>query len=258
MKTPLERLKAFIKANKVRRERIAQINGFTSGAEYKAHLEQLIAGEPDDKIVVHNVHILDRSGSMGRRSSAHSKLTNALIGINDEISELKQDNSVDYLQSFVLFDDRIIVDSFRQPVKDMNPVNASHGGMTALYQAIGETLEMIIANKDDDEKTIVKVFTDGNENASRGKFSNSAELSAFIKTAEDHDVTVSFVGTVADTERVIRMLGIDESNTLVHNNTAEDVKRVFKTTASATKTYVARSLAGEDTLTGFYKQEGTL
>ena len=53
-------------------------------------------------------------------------------------------------------------------------------------------------------------------------------------------------------------LNIDKSNTLVHDNTGEGVKKAFDTTLKATRTYSKKVTKGEDVLTGFYKEEAEL
>jgi len=262
IKTKSELLKAYMKANKDRREIIANRAGFNSGDEYKSHLKAQIEKETTENIevvsenvVVHNVHILDASYSM-----EGSRMRSALQGINSEISELKKDNSVKYLQTVVYFsgENQYYMPIDRRPIETVGEVVVKTLNMTALYSAIGKTLEHLVTHKKPNEKTIVKVFTDGNENASRGKYRRSENLRDFIKTCEGLDITVSFVGTKTDVATVVNRLGIDESNTLSHDNTKESIDKVFVETMTATKSYVGKSLRGESTLTGFYKQSGTL
>lgn len=267
IKTKSELLKAYMKANKDRREIIANRAGFNSGDEYKSHLKAQIEKETtenievvsenvvNDDVVVHNVHILDASYSM-----EGSRMRSALQGINSEISELKKDNSVKYLQTVVYFsgEDQYYMPIDRRPIETVGEVVVKALNMTALYSAIGKTLEHLVKRKKPNEKTIVKVFTDGDENASYGKYRRSENLRDFIKTCEGLDITVSFVGTKTDVATVVHRLGIDESNTLSHDNTKESIDKVFVETMTATKSYVDKSLRGESTLVGFYKQSGTL
>lgn len=259
MKTQEHLLKAYNKANKERREKIANKAGFNSGDEYKAHLESQIKTNIKDKekLVIHNVYILDRSGSM-----SGGKLENALKGINKELEELKSDNSVNYLQTFVPFDygsvGRIGRDFFKVPLHVVSPVYTVARGYTALYQAVGETIEDVLESKAPNEKVLIKVFTDGGENDSKGRFRYPEVLLGLIKQAEEKDITVTFMGTYNDIETVVREIGIDRSNTLEHDNTAQGVMDSFIQTSAATRQYAKKALAGEDTLKGFYKKSGTL
>lgn len=258
IKTKEELLAAYKKANKLRREVIANKAGFDSGDDYLAHLLAGISSTKDTKeLVIHNVHILDCSGSMNG-----SKIINAVRGINSEIDDLKGDTETTYLQSFVPFS--YGGSSFRlptamaQPIGTVSKVTARASGYTALYQALGETLEYLKANKSPNEKTLVKVFTDGGENDSKGKYADSGVLSRLIDSCKELDITVTFVGTKTDVGHVISRLKIDESNTLVHQNTAESVQASFLASTKATRGYIKKAKAGEDTLVGFYKQSGTL
>ena len=206
-------------------------------------------------MVVHNVHILDASGSMDG-----SRMRTALEGINSEISELQKDDSATYLQTVVSFgyarDYKVLHN--KQPIQEVGKVRVKAYGLTALYDAIGKTLEDVVRSRKPNEKTIVKVFTDGGENSSRSEYRNPEVLNEFIKKCEQLDITVAFIGTQPDVENIIRRLGIDRSNTLSHNNTSESIGQVFAQTMISTKEYVGKSLRGEDTLKGFYKQSGSL
>lgn len=263
MKTQEQLLKAYKKANKVRRERIAAKAGFNTGDEYKAHLEAQIAGKPantpsGEDVKIHNVHILDCSGSMHG-----GKIRSAVQGINQEIKQLQNDDTVDYVQTYIPFGGwgssaGIHPQFFGKPILQVKQVSASASGGTPLYQAIGETLDTLIRNKDTNEKVLVKIFTDGGENTSRGRYKDPSILKAKIDEAKEKDITVTFVGTEWDVARIINRLEIDKSNTLTHDNTERGVQDSFMATAQATKTYATRALAGEDTLVGFYKQQGTL
>jgi hypothetical protein len=259
MKTQAQLLKAYKKANKERREKIANNAGFNSGDEYENHLQEQISKQVDTPLVIHNIHILDRSSSM----NSGGRIYSALQGINSEIEELKKDSSVTYLQTFVPFSygnysGRIGNEFFKTPINEVETINTFASGYTALYQALGETLEDVLASKGPNEKVLVKVFTDGEENDSRGLYRSGAALLELIKQAEKRDVTVTFVGTERDVLQVISTLGIERSNTMSHDNTPDGITRAFAATASATKTYAMKSLAGEDTLKGFYKEEGKL
>lgn len=271
---------SFVKRNKVARERYAQKKGYSSAEAYLAFLKGALAAfkgvEPKGKktstkkgnvkakkkkqpvkdIVIHNAHLLDASGSM-----SGSKLDNALKGINGEVSELKLDKSTTYIHSFISFSGRndIRKHENRTPIKLVPKIKINSRGMTALYQAIVETLNGIIAGAKPNEKTILKIFTDGGENNSDKSIYSADVVSETIKRAEAAGVTVTFVGTKTDVDGLLsKISSLRASNTLTHTNTAESVATSFKISGSATKTYVNKAKAGEAVLDGFYKQEGTL
>ena len=257
-------MKAFKKANKERRAVLANRAGFNTPDEYKTFLEEQILKDiqtsdaeevtaPSGDIVVHNVHILDASGSMDGL-----KLRNAVLGINGEVKELRQDTETNYLHTSVRFGSRSETLNFRDTLDNVKDMNQRILGMTALNQTLGETLERLRDNVQPNEVTVVKVFTDGGENVSFGKYRDSRTLRELIKECESHKITVTFVGQQNDVQRVVNTLGVDESNTLVHNNTGQAVMDSFAVTRSATKAYVAKAKLGEDTLVGFYKGSGEL
>lgn len=251
-----ELLAKFQKANKTRKLYLANKAGYTNIEEYKKALEASVVSSVTTTAVtnpvIHNVHILDTSGSM-----AGLKLQNAVKGINAELEELKKDAEVTYKQTIVTFNDYIHVIHKNEPIHNVPKINVSSGGMTALYQAICETIEDILKTNTG-EKVLIKIFTDGEENNSRGKFKVAYEVSKTIKEAEAKNCTVTFVGTQQDVNSIIRKLSIDSTNTLVHNNTGEGVEDAFSKSLSATRSYSKKVLAGEDVLTGFYKTTETL
>ncbi|MCA9381734.1 hypothetical protein KC678_05690, partial [Candidatus Dojkabacteria bacterium] len=103
------------------------------------------------KPTIHIVHILDRSGSMNG-----PKLVNANNGINAEIVELQKDTNVEYLFSLVHFGSDIQTIYWQRPIQEVGFVNIISSGTTALYQAIGETLEKFPQT----HPVLVKIFTD--------------------------------------------------------------------------------------------------
>ena len=263
IKSVQEQLEALKRSNKVRREQVAIKNGYSDYASYKAYLEGQInvtvnvnvtVNSPVKPPVVHNVHILDCSGSMG----LGNKIGVAVDGINEEIQTLANSNNGDYLQTVVIFNSTYKTLLYRVPIKKASSIITGVSGMTALYQTVGETLEKLLREKDPDEKVLVKIFTDGEENSSRGKYRDARELFNLIEKCQSNGFTVTFVGTELDVNRVVKAVGIDLSNTLSHNNTPGDIKRVYKQTIAATQSYRCAVNDGLDVTKGFYKREGTL
>lgn len=203
-----------------------------------------------EKKTIHIVHILDRSGSMDGYGSS-SKIKSALQGINTEVTELQKDANVNYLFSLVDFGDNTINKTYWQrPVSEVGHINIRANGGTPLYQAIGETLEGFPQT----HPVLVKVFTDGGENASRGKYNTAFAVKTLLASLKDKDFTVTFVGTESDVATIQRALDIAEGNTLVHDNTAEGVTRSFNKSMGATMTYASNVAQGNFTKTlNFYQ-----
>lgn len=200
---------------------------------------------------IHEVYLLDNSGSMGG-----SKFNNAVQGIKDDIRAAQETYSnigMSCNVSLVMFESRVRTIFWEVPVKDVVVPRLETAGMTALYQAIGETLEKLINSIPKEDSVIVKVFSDGGENGSIGKYRVSGPVMDIIAKAKSLGYTITFVGTKEDTIFIIKNLKIDESNTLVHQNTGASVTESFNKTMSARSSFVSRMAAGEDVSKGYYK-----
>jgi len=206
-----------------------------------------------DKPVIHIVHILDGSGSMeGYRG--RSKFQSAKEGMLEEINMLKKDDKVDYLYSVIEFDEptRIREVCSRQNVKDIvfdklpffNP-----DGCTALYDAVGKTLNTLLVETKK-EKVLIKIFTDGGENASR-KY-DSQSIKKLIESCKKIGYVITFIGTEQDVLKIQKNINIDASNTLSHDNTAVGMRAAYQTVNSATMAYSKCVVEGVDSNVGFF------
>lgn len=213
-----------------------------------------ISSKIEDKKKVYIIHILDRSGSM-----AGQKLFSAIEGINYEIKTLQQDSNVEYIVSLIFFDDKKQIIYWLKPIKEVtDKVNTWDGSATALFQTLGEILEQGLKDIPLGENVLVSIFTDGGENASKGKYANSNVLKELIEEVKKKSYTITFIGTQIDVQAIIRNLNIDASNTLVHNNTAVDITRTATIRTQSTLNYskkVARGMSGESIQHDFYSEE---
>lgn len=241
--------------------RIEQIPGVLT-LQQETILSPKVAGA----LTVHNVHILDSSGSM-----SGGKYNNAIEGINADII---QSQTVAATTPGLTSTMTIVEFSGTGSAKEhmfMQPINTagrfSSQNMehqTALYETMGQTIEKLLSRKQKEDKVLLKIFTDGEENDSRGKYAPiggasrqklSPTLANLIKSVQDNDnFTVTFVGTANDTKAMIRNLNVDASNTLIHDNTPESVKMSFNKSLSATTQYFALASRGEDVSKGFYSK----
>lgn len=197
---------------------------------------------------VHNVTILDGSGSM-----SGSKYDNACKGIQLDFDTCKNEGFKSF--TFVEFNSAksITTHCFMSSFDVKLKFNGANGG-TPLYQTIGQTLERLLKEVPKGDKVLVKVFTDGDHNEYYGKYSTVEELKPLIATCESKGYTITFIGTANDTTKIVRNLGLDISNTLVHDNTGEGVKMSFQTQAFATTQYRKSLEEGEDVSRGFYSK----
>lgn len=224
--------------------------------------------------VVHNVHILDASGSM-----AGGKYTNALKGINDELESIQKNSDGNLItQTFIEFtgggwsrypytkrdggpvlEGNTATHYFMVPAANCTPV-AGMGtpGGTPLYQTVGETIEKLMKYINPGEKVIMTIFTDGEELHSTGIYKNPEVLKKLIKQVEDHhNFTVTYMGTKEDVYTVMRDLGVHASNTYMHMNTASSVKMSYRSRGANLASYsksVASGASQDELKKGFFKR----
>lgn len=223
-------------------------------------LNTKVADGQATKPTIHNVHLLDRSGSMEQRE----KYRSAEQGINEEINVLKSDDTANYTQTIIEFDGfrgiRYNTPMFMIPMNKVEKfVGKGPDGMTPLYEAVAYTINKLITSAAPDDRILLKIFTDGGENDSRngwGRHEGGAKklYDLIQKVKNENNVTIAFVGTATDTQSVINDLGIDQGNTLVHDNTGAGTKMSFRQSVGATISYAKSMAAGEETVSNFYSK----
>lgn len=222
------------------------------------------AQAPKTGTVVHNVHILDASGSM-----AGDKYVNALAGINKELNALKAESHGNVITNTVVefsgpeytFGKEagtIKEHHFMVPAANCSMVaGKGASGGTPLYQAVGETIEKLVSRTNAGEKVILTIFTDGDENTSQGIYKNPETLKKLIKQVEDnHNFTVTFMGTEGDVFKVVKNLGVHASNTLAHLNTADSIGATYSARGASVMNYsknVASGVSQVKLRRGFFK-----
>lgn len=139
-------------------------------------------------MAIHVVSILDRSGSMNGTEKEVIGAYNAFI---EEQRKIAQTTNTKIKASLILFDDQYETVYSKLAVDSVQPLNEQvyyTRGMTALYDAIGKTINAFEGK----DKVIFFIETDGQENAS--KEFNHSTLKALVekKTASGWDF--NFVG----------------------------------------------------------------
>lgn len=260
-----EKLKAdYKKANKDYKLKLLAKYGFATEAEFlevvnalaiNKNIKPLVRKLPTKKPIVHLVDILDASGSMGG-----DKMDNANKAIAQGIEESKQETKVDYTYSLISFSGSgdIREHNFKSPIKNVGYTDVITRGMTALYQTIGVTLTKLKESVKTGEKVLVKIYTDGGENASVGKWRNAKDVSALIKELETLGFTITFIGTAQDVLHVVNNININLTNTMSYDGTAKGLNQAMYAANTATKTYADKLSRGIDVGKGFYKKTGEL
>ena len=161
-----------------------------------------------EKKTVELVFVIDQSGSM------YGYEKDTIGGFNSTIAKQKNDafnvlvSTVLFSTDFITLHDRVKIDE----VKEMTEKDYTAGGCTALYDAVGDTIEKIsmihkyAREEDVPVKTLFVIITDGMENAST-RFNNE-KVRALIKEKENCDWEFLFLGANIDVEKAADDIGI--------------------------------------------------
>lgn len=267
-------LDSFKRANKDRKQKIVEKNGFDNIIAYQGYLENkiLMSIEPNkeflksidnaknqkpiisiekeiEKPIIHIVDILDVSSSM----AIHNRMGNANYGILQSFNNLRKENSVEYTYTLALFDHRVEHRFIKENLNKVNTrlLSGKPQGSTSLYDAIGVTIELLEKETLKKDKVLINIYTDGEENSSV-KY-NRTKVEELIRKCQSENYTITFIGTENDTIEVIRRLSIDKSNTLVYDGTGEGLAQSLNITMQARSEYTSKVTKGENVSKGFYK-----
>lgn len=155
-----------------------------------------------------------------------------------EQQKLAKKENVTLKATLVLFDhliETVYEKTFIENVKELTSDTYNVRGMTALYDAIGQTVQKF-SNK---KRVIVFVETDGWENCSKEYSSNSVK--ALVKQKTDAGWDFNFVGADLDAATTASMgasLGISSAKTMAFNKTADGYSTRNASFLAATTAYV--------------------
>ena len=179
------------------------------------------------KTTIHNVIILDKSGSMS------SIARQAVDGVNETIASIKsmqeknpeQDNDLT-LVAFCGCELRVIYSAV--PIGQVRPMSERDYRpccMTPLYDAMGHTITEVHRRMQAEENAMasVTIITDGYENASK-EFSHAA-ICSLIEAYKNEGWLFAYIGADHDVESVAYSLSID--NHLRFDKTSAGTRRMF-------------------------------
>jgi len=159
--------------------------------------------------------IQDRSGSM--QHTWHENLSGFKAFVNELREKGKQDG-VEYLLSLTTFDTLVDTPVVAQPIEKVDTdILAKYGprGMTALYDAVGATIQNVDENRHGAEKIIVVVVTDGQENSSR-EWDKDRLHSAVDAKLNTGDWTFTYMGTQPETWEDAGAFGVGAGSVATH------------------------------------------
>lgn len=211
------------------------------------------------------VFIIDKSGSMA------AKAADVVGGFNEYLTQLCLDGN-DYALSVLLFDTEVKMHASGQLPHQVAPLTSQNyipGGNTALLDAVGDGLKEYKL----EDKTLVIIMTDGEENSSR-RYSLK-EIKANVEQAQtEGQWSFVYLGAGVDAFAEAGGMGISAANTMVYNatTTGNTIAATAFTTATASATPIAQwqnvknaianttlvtDVQGNVTAAGFCKKCGT-
>lgn len=160
---------------------------------------------PNTKVLVN--FIQDRSGSMG------SVWPETLNGFKTFVEDLKtkgNEGGIDYLFSLTVFDTVVDCPFIAEPIDKIKPdALKAFGprGSTALYDAVGKTIENTASDSKGADKIVCVIVTDGQENSSR-EWSKDALNQVIASKLDLGNWTFTYLGTQPETWDDAEALGI--------------------------------------------------
>lgn len=210
--------------------------------------------EMETKHKVHNLIILDESGSMGSIKKTiiqgFNEIVQTVKGIEKEYPEQE------HLISMVTFNGlgRKTL-HFADPVAKLEMIDDSRyqpDADTPVYDAIGfacTKLRRVLGNSTD-YNVLVTILTDGEENAS--KEYNGTAIKNLIGELKNNNWTFTYIGTDHDVEKFAMSISIE--NTATFSKDEAGIKAMVARESEARSNYSKNIREKKDTKGGFYEE----
>ena len=182
------------------------------------------------KTKIYNLIIIDESGSMNYIKQA------AIDNVNETIQTIRaaqnEHEEQEHYVSLVTFNNEVKTICECVPVDEVKELTAETycpDCMTALYDAMGISLNALRKQVADDDKVVVTVVTDGLENASREYHCNS--IKALVEELKEKDWVFAYIGANHDVKAAADAISI--TNTFCFEATSEGVENMGVVCSSA-------------------------
>jgi len=208
----------------------------------------------EKKHQVHNLIILDESGSMGSIReliiSGFNELVQTIKGIEKDYPEQE------YFISFVTFNgmgQKTL--HFMEPAAKLEMIDGTKyqpNYSTPLYDAMGVSMTKLkhSLEKQTDYNVLVTVLTDGEENAS--KEYNGSAIRKMVEELKQSGWTFTYIGTDHDVESFA--VNISISNVMNFKKNSQDINRMFDDEKAARAGYSSKIRYKMPTDDDFYKK----
>ncbi len=207
------------------------------------------------KNIIHNLIILDESGSM---ESIKSQI---ISGFNETVQTIKGSQQLfpeqEHFVSLVSFNSlgqKLI--HFIDPVDKLSQIDDEKyqpNATTPLFDAIGfavNKLKQVVANQPDCN-VLVTIMTDGEENASR-EFSGN-DIKKLIEELKQQKWTFTYIGTDHDVDQIAINLSI--TNTLIFDKNEAGINAMFAKEKKSREAYYQKVQNKEDTQDNFFNEK---
>ncbi len=173
-----------------------------------------------DQISTHIIFLLDSSGSMASMSEQVINGYNEFLEEQQKLDGKAFMSLTQFSSSATVVHDRLELSK----VSRMTSESYRTGGMTALYDAIGNAVSKNLVNK---EKVILVIFTDGQENNSREY--NRTSIKDLLNKAKEAKWEVMFLGANFDVDSFTAGVGLDKSSTVSYSYSTKGMSDTMKT-----------------------------
>ena len=129
-------------------------------------------------------------------------------------------------------------------VQPLNDKTFQPRGMTALYDAIGSSINRYKASHTPTEKTIVAILTDGEENSSQEY--NYESVRHLIEEAQGNGWEVLFLGANMNAVQVATDMGIKACNATTYDYTSKGMSDAMNTLSVASSMYRGAKMTSAD------------
>jgi hypothetical protein len=204
------------------------------------------------------INIIDRSGSM------NTMIDSAINGFNAFLEDQKSVEG-DALVSTIQFSNlyNVLYENLDiQKVEVFNKNNYQPGGSTALYDAIGKTINNEIdllgklSKEERPDKTLCVILTDGEENSSV-EFSQQKIKELISEMKESFKWEFIFLAANEEASFTAQAMGISKGNSYAFANTSSGLKDAYMGASHATRSYRSSKSVSMSSLMDDYKQEST-
>ncbi len=209
----------------------------------------------DKKHQVHNLIILDESGSMEQIKKTiiqgFNEIVQTVKGIEKEFPE--QEHFIS-LVTFNGIGQKLL--HFIDPANKLEQIDETRykpDASTPLYDAMGFSITKLrqILESQTNYNVLVTILTDGEENASKEYSGN--DIKKLIEELKPNRWTFTYIGADHDVDKIAFSLSI--TNTMTFQKNEAHMEQMFKKEKTARTKYSQKIRMNEETSTNFYEPE---